>query len=103
MGARVGITGRDKARTARAAAEIADESGSTDVDVFVADMSSQAEVRRLAGEILAAYQRRKENARSDQTSNQDPSRRRGPGKSSSPSARPYRRGHHPNWPPRRST
>jgi NAD(P)-dependent dehydrogenase (short-subunit alcohol dehydrogenase family) len=39
MGARVGIT-----RTDRAAAEIADESGSTDVDVFVADMSSQAEV-----------------------------------------------------------
>jgi hypothetical protein len=59
MGARVGITGRDKARTDRAAAEIADESGSTDVDVFVADMSSRAEVRRLAGEILAAYQRRK--------------------------------------------
>jgi len=44
MGARVGITGRDKARTDQAAAEIADESGSTDVDVFVADMSSQAEV-----------------------------------------------------------
>jgi len=40
----VGITGRDKARTDQAAAEIADESGSTDVDVFVADMSSQAEV-----------------------------------------------------------
>jgi retinol dehydrogenase 14 len=30
MGARVGITGRDKVRTDRAAAEIADESGSTD-------------------------------------------------------------------------
>jgi retinol dehydrogenase 14 len=27
------------------------------VDVFVADMSSQAEVRRLAGEVLAAYPR----------------------------------------------
>ena len=40
MGARVGITGRDKARTDRAAAEIAHESGSTDVDVFVADMSA---------------------------------------------------------------
>jgi hypothetical protein len=41
----------------RAAAEIADESGSTDVDVFVADMSSQAEVRRLAGEVTLMGQR----------------------------------------------
>ena len=57
MGARVGITGRDRARAERAAAAIARESGSPAVDVFVADMSSQAEVRRLADEVLAAYPR----------------------------------------------
>jgi retinol dehydrogenase 14 len=57
MGARVGITGRDRARAERAAAAIALESGNPAVDVFVADMSSQAEVRRLAGEVLSAYPR----------------------------------------------
>jgi retinol dehydrogenase 14 len=56
-GARVGITGRDRARAEAAAAAIARESGNPAVDVFVADMSSQAEVRRLAGEVLAAYPR----------------------------------------------
>ena len=57
MGARVGVTGRDRARAERAAGEIRRESGSTAVDVFVADMSSQAEVRRLAAEVLAVYPR----------------------------------------------
>ena len=57
MGARVGITGRDRARAEKAAATIARESGNPAVDVFVADMSSQAELRRLAGEVLAAYPR----------------------------------------------
>ena len=57
MGARVGITGRDSARAQAAAAGIARESGNSAVDVFVADMSSQAEVRRLADEVLAAYPR----------------------------------------------
>lgn len=55
LGARVAITGRDRARAETAAAGIAHESGNSAVDVFVADMSSQAEVRRLAREILAAY------------------------------------------------
>jgi len=55
MGARVGITGRDVARTRAAAADIAAASGNPAVDPFSADMSSQAEVRRLAGEVLAAY------------------------------------------------
>ena len=55
MGARVGITGRDRARAELAAAAISRESGNPAVDVFVADMSSQAEVHRLAGEVLAAY------------------------------------------------
>jgi NAD(P)-dependent dehydrogenase (short-subunit alcohol dehydrogenase family) len=57
MGARVGITGRDRARADEAAAGIVRESGNPAVDVFVADLSSQAEVRRLAGEVLAAYPR----------------------------------------------
>ena len=57
MGARVGITGRDRVRAEEAAAAIARESGAPVVDVFVGDMSSQAEVRRLADEILAAYPR----------------------------------------------
>ena len=57
MGARVGITGRDIARTRAAAAEVAMASGNPAVDPFPADMSSQAEVRRLAGEVLAAYPR----------------------------------------------
>jgi retinol dehydrogenase-14 len=57
MGARVGITGRDRARAQAAAAAIARESGNPAVDVFAADLSSQSDVRRLAGEVLAAYPR----------------------------------------------
>jgi retinol dehydrogenase 14 len=57
MGARVGIAGRDRTRAEHAAAAITGESGNPAVDVFVADMSSQAEVRRLADEVLAAYPR----------------------------------------------
>jgi retinol dehydrogenase 14 len=55
MGARVGITGRDRDRAERAAKDIEAESGNPAVDVFVADLSSQAEVRRLADQVLAAY------------------------------------------------
>jgi retinol dehydrogenase 14 len=57
MGARVGIVGRDQTRADQAASAITDESGNPAVDVFVADMSSQAEIRRLAGEVIAAYPR----------------------------------------------
>jgi retinol dehydrogenase-14 len=57
LGARVGITGRDLARTRAAASEIAAATGNPAVDAFAADMSSQAEVRRLAREVLAAYPR----------------------------------------------
>ncbi|MFF1876400.1 SDR family oxidoreductase [Leifsonia sp. NPDC058230] len=56
LGARVGITGRDDARTRTAAEEIARASGNP-VDAFPADMSSQAEVRRLAAAVLDAYPR----------------------------------------------
>src|SRR4051794_12121882 len=57
LGARVGITGRDRARADAAAADIRGASGNPAVDVYVADMSCQAEVRRLAGEVLDAYPR----------------------------------------------
>jgi len=57
LGARVAITGRDVARTRAAAADIAAAAGNPAVDPFAADMSSQAEVRRLAQEILDAYPR----------------------------------------------
>jgi len=57
LGARVAITGRELTRTQQAAAEIGRESGNPAVDAFAADLSSQAEVRRLATEVLAAYPR----------------------------------------------
>jgi retinol dehydrogenase-14 len=57
VGARVGITGRDRARAEAAAAAIRRQSGNPAVDVFVGDLSSQAEVRRLAEEVLVAYPR----------------------------------------------
>ena len=55
-GARVGITGRDKARTQAAATGIVRESGSPAVDAF-ADMSCQAGVRALAVAVRSAYPR----------------------------------------------
>src|SRR5207237_5192300 len=50
MGAHLAITGRDRGRTEGAAREIRAAGGGR-VDVFVADLSSQSEVRRLAGEV----------------------------------------------------
>jgi retinol dehydrogenase 14 len=57
LGARVGITGHDLARTRAAAVDIVAASGNPAVDAFAADMSSQAAVRRLAREVLDAYPR----------------------------------------------
>jgi NAD(P)-dependent dehydrogenase (short-subunit alcohol dehydrogenase family) len=51
MGAHLAITGRDRGRAEDAAREIR-AAGAGQVDVFVADLSSQSEVRRLAGEVL---------------------------------------------------
>ena len=51
MGAHLAITGRDRARTESAAREIRAAGGGR-VDAFVADLSSQAAVRRLADEVL---------------------------------------------------
>jgi retinol dehydrogenase-14 len=57
IGARVGFTGRDLARTEEGAAEIRAASENPAVDAFAADLSSQAEVRRLAAAVLGAYPR----------------------------------------------
>ncbi|GGU17377.1 SDR family NAD(P)-dependent oxidoreductase [Nocardioides albus] len=51
LGANVAITGRDAVRADEAAREIGEATGAT-VFVFLADLSSQAEVRRLATEAL---------------------------------------------------
>jgi retinol dehydrogenase-14 len=55
LGAHVLITGRDRRRTEAAALEISTAGGQ--VDVFVADLSSQSEVRRLADEVLRSSPR----------------------------------------------
>lgn len=51
MGANVAITGRHAGRAEHAASEIRSASGAQ-VDVFLADLSAQTEVRRLAQEVL---------------------------------------------------
>lgn len=51
LGAHVAITGRDRGRAEEAAREIR-ASGGERVDTFVADLSVQSQVRRLAGEAL---------------------------------------------------
>src|SRR5215211_4883304 len=57
LGARVGVSGRERSRAEAAAADIRTASGNPAVDVFAADMSAQAEVRRLADDVLDAYPR----------------------------------------------
>jgi len=57
LGARVAITGRDQMRAEAAAVDIRGASGNPDVDAFGADLSSQAEVRRLAADVLDGYLR----------------------------------------------
>jgi len=55
MGANLAITGRDRDRAEDAAREI--RAGGGRVDVFVADLSAQSEVRRLADEVLTSLPR----------------------------------------------
>jgi NAD(P)-dependent dehydrogenase (short-subunit alcohol dehydrogenase family) len=57
LGARVGITGRDRGRAEAAADDIRTASGNPAIDAYAGDLSSQAEVRRLAREVLDAYPR----------------------------------------------
>jgi retinol dehydrogenase-14 len=56
MGAHLAICGRDPARTQAAAGEIR-AAGGVQVDAFVADLSCESEVRRLAGEVLQRLSR----------------------------------------------
>jgi NAD(P)-dependent dehydrogenase (short-subunit alcohol dehydrogenase family) len=56
MGAHVAVTGRDRDRADAAGAEIRAAGGGR-VDVFIADLSSQAQVRRLADQVLHALTR----------------------------------------------
>ena len=56
MGAHLAITGRDRGRTEGVARDIR-AAGGGQVDVFVADLSSQAQVRRLAEEVLQRLDR----------------------------------------------
>ena len=57
LGARVGIVGRSAVRGAAAADAVRRSAPTAQVDVFVADLSAQAEVRRLAAEVRGAYPR----------------------------------------------
>jgi retinol dehydrogenase 14 len=56
MGARVAIVGRDHERAESAARELR-ASGGAQVDVLVADLSSQREVRRLADDVMRTFDR----------------------------------------------
>ena len=55
LGARAGIVGRHTNRAETAADALRSKVPSAQVDVFVADLSSQDEVRRLAADVKATY------------------------------------------------
>jgi NAD(P)-dependent dehydrogenase (short-subunit alcohol dehydrogenase family) len=57
LGGRLVLVGRDRARGAAAIAAIGAQTPGADVTVFYADLSRRDEVRRLAGELLAALPR----------------------------------------------
>jgi NAD(P)-dependent dehydrogenase (short-subunit alcohol dehydrogenase family) len=56
-GMRIVMAGRDRARTEQARRWVAERSGSDRVEMALADFSRLAEVRRLASDILATYDR----------------------------------------------
>jgi NAD(P)-dependent dehydrogenase (short-subunit alcohol dehydrogenase family) len=56
-GATVGIVARDAGRAGHAQAQIVSATGTATVRVFLADLSSQADVRRLAREVIAGFSR----------------------------------------------
>jgi len=57
MGASVVMVGRDRGRGETVMAEIKEKSGNASVDLMLADVSSQEEIRRLADEFKEAYPR----------------------------------------------
>ena len=57
LGAEVIVTGRNRERGEGAVEDIRSESGSDKVSLLLADLSVQAEVRRLGGEFTASHER----------------------------------------------
>ena len=57
MGAAVTIVGRDEIKTRKVSIDIKTLSGNRDIDFLIADLSSMAEVRRIADEFLGLHQR----------------------------------------------
>lgn len=57
QGARVAMVGRDPRRTEAAVADVVARSGSSQVSHLLCDFSSQADIRRLAGEVRARLDR----------------------------------------------
>jgi NAD(P)-dependent dehydrogenase (short-subunit alcohol dehydrogenase family) len=57
MGANVVMVGRDRGRGEAALAEVKGKSANASVDLMLADLSSQEEIRRLADEFKEAYSR----------------------------------------------
>lgn len=55
LGARVIVTGRDRTRGEAAVAAIKHASGNPHVDLLLADLSSQADVRLLANDVMERY------------------------------------------------
>jgi NAD(P)-dependent dehydrogenase (short-subunit alcohol dehydrogenase family) len=57
LGASVVIVGRDEARTQATVARIKSETGNSNIDYLLADLSVQAQVRALAAEFKSRYER----------------------------------------------
>ena len=57
LGAHIIITGRNQQRGEQSVAEIRELSGNTKVDLLIADMASQAEIRQLVDEVINRYHR----------------------------------------------
>lgn len=55
LGWNVGIVGRDEGRTRKVAARLQTAGRGRPVDTFIADLSSQAQARRLAAQVLDRY------------------------------------------------
>ena len=57
MGAKVLLHGRDPEKGRRVHEEIARTTGSDQLDLFIADLASQRQVRRLAAEVVERHER----------------------------------------------
>lgn len=57
MGARVLLHGRDPEKGRRVREEIVRKTGSDQLDLFIADLSSQSQVRKLAAEVVERHER----------------------------------------------